>query len=269
MLAANTLLDIHLDSPIHWLDASILSSMPPQLLSPAGLPGLSVYEAASDDSSPIMEHHHQSHNGVNHYLDASLPGAGGRNNSIGARHPSSNRPAAPPLKRTASTASVNEHIMDMLNPHKQAEEIARMNGSKSRKGRSSSVLSSDSEDGIGTLEDWEIEQDESPVAGQKRRRPAHEVEDKDPFTASPPVSGSSMTLESDAGPSSSPTVAVQKRRKSGEGLYSRGLAGSLDSDDDMDDADNNPFLDGPSTAPKAPSQSGSKVDHKKKISYVL
>lgn len=232
--------------------------MPPQLLSPAGLPGLDVY-GASDDSSPIMEHHNAGPSSSTlQYLDVSLPGAGRSH----ARHPSSRQPPAP-LKRTASTASVNEHIMDMLNPHKQAEEIARMNGSKARKGRSSSVLSSDSEDGIGTLEDWEIEQDDSPVAGQKRRRV---VEEKDPFTVSPPVSGSSMTLDGGEGPSSSPTVAVQKRRRSG-GL-SRAAAQDS-SDDDMDDADNNPFLDRPSNPPKAPSKNGSKVDHKKKISYVL
>lgn len=145
--------------------------------------------------------------------------------------------------------------MDMLNPHKQAEEIARMNGN-ARKGRSSSVLSSDSDDGIGTLEDWEIEQDDSPVAGQKR---AYREEEKDPFTVTPPVSGSSMSLDS-SGPSSSPTVAVQKRRRSS--------ARALDSDDDMDDAGNNPFLS-TSNPPKAPSKSQSKVDHKKKISYVL
>lgn len=219
--------------------------MPPQLLSPAGLPALDVFGASS--SSPVAEDDAPSSS--RRYLDVSLPGAG--------PSPASGRPA---LKRTASTQSVNEHIMDMLNPHKQAEEIARMNG-HSRKGRSSSVLSSDSDDGIGTIEDWEIEED-SPVALDSSSSKRRAIEDDDPFTVTPPASGTSMMLDS-AGPSSSPTLAVQRKRRPAHPPAAR----AQDSDDDMDDADNNPFLNTSSDPPKASKKS--MADHKKKISYVL
>lgn len=133
-----------------------------------------------------------------------------------------------------------------------------MNG-HSRKGRSSSVLSSDSDDGIGTIEDWEIEQD-SPVAESNSKRRQME-EEQDPFTVTPPVSAPSMMLDP-AGPSSSPTLALRKQRRPASTAT---LA--QDSDDDMDDADNNPFLSASTAPPKAPKKSA--IDHKKKISYVL
>lgn len=214
--------------------------MPPQLLSPAGLPACDGFSAGS--SSPIGEE--DAHPASSRqFLDASMPGAG----------PSGRAP----LKRTASTASVNAHVMDMLNPNKQAEEIARLNG-HSRQGRSSSVLSSDSDDGIGTIEDWEIEQD-SPAADGSTSTHCR-VEEKDPFTVTPHAYGSAMMLES-AGPSSSPTLALKRQRRPA-------AARASDSGtDDMDDADNNPFLSTSSGSSKTPRKAT--ADHKKKISYVF
>lgn len=160
------------------------------------------------------------------------------------------------LKRTASTASVNERVMDMLNPaHKQR------------------YVDDDGEDSdMGMQEDWEVEPDpeeeevdvdngcDDPFApSSSRSRPRH-------------TSGSSssrMLLDRQEGssPPSSPTLgrsALPTPKSSRKPANRVSMAMMQDMDDEDDD---NPFLArGPA---KAQNNKGKSSIDRDKVSYVL
>lgn len=154
----------------------------------------------------------------------------------------SSRPSM--LKRTNSTASVNERVMDMLNPmHKDRYVGSDEEGSE--------IDESD----MGMQEDWEPEpEEEDPFApsGSGSSSARHS-------------SGSRMMLDNDGSSlPSSPTLGrsslptPKSSRKTGKSVSMRGME---------DDEDDNPFLSrGP---PKAPSKKGKTTVDRDKVSYVL
>lgn len=266
----------------------------PQLLSPAGLPALSdvFIENGQEDGNEDtpLQHAGPSSSSILRNVSGAAAHApsylsidaahGGLPAHLSKRRGGASRA---PLKRTASTSSVNEHVMDMLNPYKQKEEIARLNNNvKRRRGGSPGGASSSSStiDGNNELSE---DDDETEVNRH----------DSDPFSNTMPVSGPpSMLLDSggsgdapgaivDGLSSSSPTSRASAIRNHTR-FASRGTTSARasnghnrsngDEDMDMDDADNNPFLTTTTSRqpPKAPSKKEKTgASHKDKISYVL
>lgn len=145
------------------------------------------------------------------------------------------------LKRTASTASVNARVMDMLNPAHREQYMEDM----------------------GMQEDWEVED---------------ELEDEDPFGPSTSTRSGGMLPDLDddhdreSSPPSSPTLgrsALPTPPKSTHGSAKKASSVAMmgpDSDDEEAE-DDNPFLArGP---PKAANGKGKHSVDRNKVSYVL
>ena len=117
------------------------------------------------------------------------------------------------LKRTRSTASVNERVMDMLNPRHQQEmqyapdsddeDLAAPSGARPPPA------------GMGMQEDWEVEQHDDGSSSDEGVQ-EQDIDGDDPFSDAPAVrkrvaSASDMVLDS---PTNSPT---RRRTSNGYG----------------------------------------------------
>ena len=158
-------------------------------------------------------------------------------------------PRRPPIKRTASTASVSEVGELNLPPEEQARDRGEDVSSDDEEERER-----DQEMDMGMQEDWVPE------------------EEKDPFSATPPGSASRSGMFLDTTPSSSPTPY----RRPGKPAQSSSTGkDGLDSDDeDRDDAANNPFFtarngDPPRAPTKRRKNEGPADASRQKVSYVL